>query len=120
MLFDSGSDSTLLAQHVASYLNLSGKEQSITFSNAISQKSKIKLKLVNFSLLPKLHTMRIEFENVWLVDEINLIPYEIKQNFHKQFEHLKDIHFDTCNTDASLLIGVDMPELHLQMKLGRG
>ena len=35
-LFDSGSDSTLLAQNVASYLNLNGKEQSITFSNSIS------------------------------------------------------------------------------------
>ena len=50
MLFDSGLDSALLAQNVASYLNLNGKEQSITFSNAISQKSKGKSKLVNFSL----------------------------------------------------------------------
>ena len=36
--FDSGSDSTLLAQNAASYLNSNGnKEQSITFSNAINQ-----------------------------------------------------------------------------------
>ena len=49
-LFDSRSDSTLLAQNVASYLNLNGKEQSITFSYAISQKLKVKSKLVNFSL----------------------------------------------------------------------
>ena len=35
-LFDSGSDSTLVSQNVASYLNLNGKEQSITFSNSIS------------------------------------------------------------------------------------
>ena len=49
--FDLRSDSTLLAQNVADYLNLNGKEQSITFSNAISQKSKVKSNLVNFSLL---------------------------------------------------------------------
>ena len=35
--FDSGSDCTLLAQNVASYLNSNDKEQSITFSNAINQ-----------------------------------------------------------------------------------
>ena len=47
------------------------KEQSITFSNTISQKSKVKSKLVNFSLSPKLHPMRIKFKNVWVVDELN-------------------------------------------------
>ena len=60
-LFESGLDSTLLAQNVASYLNLNGKEQSITFSNAISSKSKVKSQLVNFSLSPKLHPVRIKF-----------------------------------------------------------
>ena len=57
--------------------------------------------------------MRIKFENVWVVDELNLMPYKSNQNFHEQFEHLKDIHFDTSGTDVSLLIGADIPELHL-------
>ena len=57
MLFDSVSDSTPLAQNVASYLNLNGKEQSITFPNAINQKSKVTSKLLNFSLTSKLHPM---------------------------------------------------------------
>ena len=78
------------------------KEQSITFSNTISQKSKVKSKLVNLFLSPKLHHMRIKFKNVWVVDELNLMPYKINQNFHKQFEHLKDIHFDTSIPDVSL------------------
>ena len=65
-LFDSGSDCALLPQNVASYLNSIGKEQSITSSNAISQsnKSKVKSKLVNFSLSSKFHTMRTKFKNV--------------------------------------------------------
>ena len=42
-LFDSGSESTLLAQNVANYLDFSGKEQLIPFSKAISQKSKVKV-----------------------------------------------------------------------------
>ena len=109
-----------MVQNVASYLNLNGKEQSITFSNAISQKPKVKSKLVNFSLSSKLHPMRIKFENVWVVDEFNLMPYKTDQNFHKQFEHLKDTHFDTISTDISMLIGVDMPELHLPNEIRTG
>ena len=119
-LFDSGSDSTLLAQNVATYLNLNGKEQSITFSKEINQKSKVKSKLVNFSLSSKLLPVRIKFENDWVVDELNLMPYKIDQNFHKQFEHLKDIHFDTSSSDVSLLIGADMPELHLPNEIRKG
>ena len=64
--------------------------------------------------------MRIKFENVWVVDELNLMPYEIKQNFHKQFDHLKYIHFDTSSTDVSLLIGADMPELHSPNEIRKG
>ena len=117
-LFDSGSDSTLLAQIVANYLNLNGKEQSVTFSNAISQKSKVKSKLVNFSLPSKLHPMRIKFETVWAVDKLNLMPYKINQDFHKQFEYLKDIY--PSSSDVSLLIGADIPELHLPNEIRKG
>ena len=118
-LFDSVSDSTPLAQNVASYLNLNGKEQSITFPNAINQKSKVMSKLLNFSLTSKLHPMWIKFENIWVVDEFNLIPYKIKHNFHKKFEHLKNILIKV--TDVSLLAGTDMPELHLpnEIRLGK-
>ena len=80
-LFASGSDATLLAQNKASYLNLNGTEQLITFSNAISEKSKVKSKLIYFSLSSTLHPMRIKFKNVWVVDELNLMPYKINQNF---------------------------------------
>ena len=119
-LFGSGSDSTLLAQNLATHLNLNGKEEPITFFNTISQKSKVKSKLVNFSLSSKLHPITIKFEYVWVADELNLVPYKINQNFCKQFEHLKDIHFDTSSTDVSLLIGADMPELPLPNEIRKG
>ena len=48
------------------------------------------------------------------------MPYKIKQNFHKQFEHLKDIHFHTSSTDVSLLIGAVMRKLHLTNKIRKG
>ena len=119
-LFDSRLEYTLLAQNVASYFNLNGKEQSITFSNSISRKSKVKSKSGNFSLLPKLHSVRIDFKNVCVVDELNLIPYKIKQNFLKHFDHLKDIHFDTSSTYVPLLIGADVPEMHLPNEIRKG
>ena len=59
VLFDSWLDSSLLPQNVGICLNLNGKEQLITFSNAITQKSKVKSKLVNFSFSSKLHPVRI-------------------------------------------------------------
>ena len=48
------------------------------------------------------------------------MSYKINQNFHKQFGHLKDILFDTGNTDVSLMIGADMPELHLPREVRKG
>ena len=52
------------------------------------------------------------------MDEFNLIPYKIKQNFHKKFEHLKNILIKV--TDVSLLVGTDMPELHLPNEIRTG
>ena len=85
VFFDSVLDSTFLSQNIGSYLNLIGKKQWINFSNATSQMWKAKSKLVKLSLSPKLHLMRIKFENVRVVDELNLMPCKINQNFHKQF-----------------------------------
>ena len=55
-----------------------------------------------------------------MVNELNLIPYKIKQNFLKQFDYLKDIHFDTSSTYVPLLIGADMPEMHLPNEMRKG
>ena len=116
VLLDSWLDSTLLPQNVGICLNLNGKEQLITFSNAITQKSKVKSKLVNFSFSSKLHPVRIKFENVWVVDEHNL-SCKVKLNFYKEFEHLKNIHFHSISIDVSLLIQTDIPELYLPNKI---
>ena len=118
--FGSGLDSTVLAQNVANYLNLSGKERSKTFSSRISKNLKVKSKLVNISLSSKFHPMWIKFENVWVVDELNLITYKLKQNFHKDLEHLKDIDSDVNSTNVSLLIGADMTDLHLPNQIRKG
>ena len=65
--------------------------------------------------------MRMKIANIWVVDERNLMLFTSKQNSHKQFEPLKNIHFDTNRTEyVSLMIGTDMPELHLLIEIKEG
>ena len=59
--------------------------------------------------------MRTKFEN-WVVDEPRETEVD-EQNFQKQLEHLKDIHFATSSTGVSLLIEDDMPELYLPSEI---
>ena len=78
VFFYSGSSSTLLAQKCSKLFKFKWKKQSIIFPNESSQKPKVKSKLIKFSLSSKLHPMGVEFENTWVANEVNLIPYRIK------------------------------------------
>ena len=49
-LLDSRSYSTLISKFLADYLNLCGQEREIQFSNAVSSTTKIKSKLIDFSI----------------------------------------------------------------------
>ena len=55
---------------------------------------------------------------MFVLEKLNPMQYKISQNFYKQFEHLKDIHFDTSSTDVSLLIGTYMLELPTEIRKG--
>ena len=109
-LLDSGSDSTLISKTLADKLNLCGGERSLTITNVMSTKLKIKSKLVNFSVSSNFHPSRIEISNAWVVDNLNLPSYTMT----KDFPHLRDIDLErTSDKSISILIGADMPELHL-------
>ena len=71
-LLDAGSDSTLISKSLACYLNLSGQEREIQFSNAISSTTKIKSKLVNFSISSGSHPGKINVKNAWIVENLNI------------------------------------------------
>ena len=63
-LLDSGSDSTLISQSLADYVILNFKqEREIQFSNAVSSTTKIKSKLVNFSISSGSHPGKIYGKN---------------------------------------------------------
>ena len=109
-LLDSGSDSTLISKTLVDKLNLCGGERSLTITNKMSTKLKIKSKLVNSSVSSNFHPSRIEISNAGVVDNLNLPSYTIT----KDFSHIRDIDLErTSDKSISILIGTDMPELHL-------
>ena len=110
VLLDTGSDSTLISKTLADKINLCGGERSLTITNIMSTKLKIKSKLVNFSVTSNLHAYRIEISNAWVVDNLNLPSYKMTNDF----PHLRAIDLErTSDKGTSILIGADMPELHL-------
>ena len=109
-LLDSSSNSTLISKTLADKLNLCGQKPSLTITNVMLKKLKIKSKLVKFSVLSNFHPPRIEISNAWVVDNLNLPSYKMT----KDFSHLRDIDLErTSDKGISILIGADMPELHL-------
>ena len=114
---DLGSDSTLISKTLVDKLNLCSGKRSLTITNVMSTKLKIKSKLVNFLVSSNFHPSRIEISNAWVVDNLNLPSYTMT----KDFPHLRDIDLErTSNKSISILISADMPELHLHrgMRIG--
>ena len=63
-----------------------------------------------FSVLSNFHPSRIEISDGWVVNDLNLPFYKMA----KDFSHLRDIDLErTSDKGISILIGADMPELHL-------
>ena len=121
-LLDSGSDSTVISKSLADYLNLSGQEKEIQFSNAVSSTTKIKSKLVTFSISSGSHPGKINVKNAWIVENLNLPPNKIDNaEIKDKWPHLKDLNLDFSNTrDISILIGADMPTLHIDQEIRKG
>ena len=74
-LLDSGSDSKLISKTLVDKLNTCGGERSLTITNVMSTKLKIKSKLVNLSVSSNFHPSRIEISNAWVIDNLHLPSY---------------------------------------------
>ena len=84
-ILDGGSDSTLISK-TADKLEFLGNDFSLTVTNVLLTKSKISSKLVNFSLSSSHHPSPINISNAWVVENLNLPAYRMKNDF----AHLKD------------------------------
>ena len=80
-----------------------GKQNHQTLSNVLNHKSFLVLKLVSFSIRSGVHQEKIQIQNVWVTDHLNLSKDEIN------LDQLKNKFSD----NISILIGADIPELHI-------
>ena len=57
----------------------------------------------------------MNIQNTWVVDSLNLPKYELNHEQLKyEFPHLKNVDFSLPdNSKVSILIGADVPELHI-------
>ena len=57
-------------------------------------------KLVNFSLSSDQHPDKLQFENVWVVKNLNVKTYKIPNPIPKQWSHLEDIPFKQIEAEV--------------------
>ena len=55
----------------------------------------------------------IKVSHSWVVPHLDLPKYKILLNIHN-WPHFRNIKIPTNNYDVTVLIGADMPQLHLQ------
>ena len=121
-LLDSGSDSTLISKTLADKLKLLGKQHRLNLCNVLNHKSTLIWKLVNFSICSDIHPEKVQIQNAWVVEHLNLPKHEINpDHLRNKFSHLKDVDFHLSDVDnVSILIGADIPELHICYDVRQG
>ena len=113
-LLESGSDTTLITSKLADQLKIKGEKKDLNISNAISKSVKVVSRLVNFSLASNHHPNPIEVRNAWVVDILNLPPQKVSQKeIKKNWPHLSKIPIETSDKDIAIIIGADLPQLHI-------
>ena len=90
--------------------------------NVLNHKSTLISKLVNFSICSDIHPEKVQIQNAWVVEHLNLPKHEINpDHLRNKFSHLKDVDFHLSDVDnVSILIGADIPELHICYDVRQG
>ena len=100
-------------------INQTARDKGVTHSQVLpinvsfrekTFESKIPSKLVNFSISLSHHPSPINISNAWVVENLNLPAYRMKNDF----AHLRDIKLEQLHDKSiSILIVADKPHLHL-------
>ena len=92
-------------------------------SNVLNHKSTFISKLANFPIFSDIHPEIFQIQNAWVVEHLNLPKRKIINPDHlkKKFFLLKDVDFHLSYADnISILIGADIPELHICYHVRQG
>ena len=113
-LLGTGSEMTIITSKLADELQIKGVKEDLNISSAIAEPVTVVSRLANFSLSSKHHPNQLEVKNAWFVDTLNLPQQKVAPNDIKnRWPHLKDIPFETSDKEISVLIGADLPQLHI-------
>ena len=121
-LLDSGSDSTVISKALVNKLNLLAKQHQLNLSSELNHKSTLIPKLVNSLICSDIHLEKVKIQNTWVVEHLNLQKHEINSEvFKNNFAHLKDVDFHLLDADnVAILIGADIPKLHICYDVKQG
>ncbi|XP_071111155.1 uncharacterized protein [Haliotis cracherodii] len=119
-LLDSGSDVTLIHKDLVKDLGLHGDRRKLKVKtyNSVSTENSLKVSL-DIESASDLDAQRIHLKEAWAVDTnaFDCLPQRISD----EWEHLKDLQLpDIEPTQVNMLIGVDVPEAHLQLDMIQG
>ena len=80
------------------------------------------MKLVHFSICSDIHPEKVQIQNAWVVEHLNLPKHEINpDHLRNKFSHLKDVDLHLSDADnVSILIGADIRELHICYNVRQG
>ena len=121
-ILDTGSDVTLIRADAAKQLNLKGKPKSLNVCSALSNTSRIPSSTVNFHISStESKSEKINIDDAWVVENLN-IPYDkITQKDIQNYPHLANVNLPCLNnTDVTILIGSDYPDLLLHYEYRKG
>ena len=104
-LLDSGPDRTLITSELAKILKLKAKQRKLNITSAISTSVSNTLKLVEFSICLIHYPDQIEVK-----PEIQPIS---KAEIQRKWSYLRDVPTGVTDKNISILIGVDLPHLHI-------
>ena len=112
-LLDSGSYTTLITSDLAKALKLKCKQRTLDITNAISLSVSAISKLIELQYLHViiLNRLKLKTQGCW---RFNLPSQSVsKAKKQQRWSHLRDVPIDIINKDVSILIGADLPHLHI-------
>ena len=114
-LLDAGSDATLIREDIAHILNLRREKKTLEKGNLLLNSSSVQSKIVSFSGSSSSHPEKITIDNAFAVPNLYVRYHKIDINkIRSSFPSFKDIELPKLNnTDVTILISVDFPELHI-------
>lgn len=99
---------------LAKALKLKGKQRTLNITNAISSSVSVTSKLVEFTISSNHHPEKFEVKMAWVVGALNLPSQSVsKAEIQRKWSHLRDVPIDIINKDVSIIIGADLPHLHI-------